>query len=125
LTDLKQDVKPTDLAAELSIDVENQKAVDTDDVLQVYIKCKDSEFAVRNHKLCAFKRIHVEKNGKKTISLEIKADAFMNVNEKGKRVLDGKDYVLYVGFSQPDAVSVALTGHQPFEIPVKIEALTK
>ena len=122
---IKEDSKPNDAIAQLKIEVENLKDVDTDEVLQVYIKSLDSKNAVRNHKLCAFKRMNVAKNEAKTLELEIKADAFMNVDENGKRVLDGKDYILYVGFSQPDAVSVKLTGHKPVEIPVQIEALTK
>ena len=43
----------------LFIETENQKNTETDDVLQVYIKDLDTEYAVLNPTLAAFKRIHL------------------------------------------------------------------
>mgnify|MGYP000774043026 CR=1 FL=1 len=46
----------------LFIETENQKNTETDDVLQVYIKDLDTEYAVLNPTLAAFKRIHLNGN---------------------------------------------------------------
>ena len=82
----------------------------TKDVLQVYFK-SDSNDAVRNHALCAFKKVSLGEGEAKTVSLDIPLSALTVVSEEGVRYLDGSaKTVLYFGTSQPDAQSEALTG---------------
>ena len=54
------------------------------------------------------------------MEIDIPSRAFMNVNDEGKYVLDGKNYTLYVGVSQPDEVSTSLCSVKPFEINLSL-----
>lgn len=100
---------------ELITEVENTGAA-TDEVLQVYVKNLDCAEAVKNPELCAFTRIHLEAGEKKTVSISVDRLAFTVVGEDGVRHENGKEFRLYVGFSQPDERSVELTGKRPVEI---------
>ena len=44
----------------LKATVKNNGTVDTDEVVQVYIKDLDSPLAVRNYSLCVFKRVSLK-----------------------------------------------------------------
>ncbi len=90
--------------------VENQGTVDTDEVVQVYIKSETSSDASRNPELCAFKRIFVKAGETFTTELPIVSHAFTVVNEHGERYIPEGKFQLYVGFGQPDARTEALTG---------------
>ena len=93
----------------LLIETENQKNTETDDVLQVYIKDLDTEYAVLNPTLAAFKRIHLNGNVSGKTEIFVDKRAFTSVDENGNRKITGKNFKLYTGFSQPDARSEVLT----------------
>ncbi len=97
----------------IEVTVENVGRAATEDVVQIYVRCRDSEFAPRNPSLCAFRRIRLEAGERQTVTLEIPGQALTVVDEDGVRRQDGKDFVFYVGCSQPDARSCGLTGHTP------------
>ena len=82
----------------------------TQDVVQAYVKNEGSENAPRNPRLCAFKRVSLEAGEEKVVRLEIDKKQLLVVNENGEHVEEGR-IVLYVGTSQPDGRSFALTGH--------------
>jgi beta-glucosidase len=104
----------------VSVTLNNVGASAGDEVVQVYVKDHDSPFAVQNHSLCAFKRVTLEKGEKVTVTLPLGKDAFTTVDADGARLAQGKHFTLYVGGSQPDARSVALTGQKPLEIDVRL-----
>ncbi len=97
-------------------DLVNDGDIDTDDVLQVYIKNEDSLYSVRNHSLCAFLRVNLKKKEEKQVVLSIPEEAFLAVNEEGEFVKDGTNYKLFVGFGQPDDRTCQLTGKSSIEI---------
>lgn len=97
----------------LHVTVENTGNVDTEDVLQVYMKALDSQFASRNPSLCAFKRVFVKAGEIATATIELKEKAFTVVNTEGKRLVEGNNFRLYIGCSQPDERSVELMGNAP------------
>ncbi len=103
----------------VTVTVMNTGAHNADEVVQVYVKDLNTPFAVRNHSLCAFKRITLAAGASQTVTLPIEKQAFQSINEDGQAV-QGKQFTLYVGGSQPDAVSVKLTGQKPLEISVEI-----
>ena len=98
----------------------NDGAYATDEVLQVYVKCTDSVHGAKNPSLCAFKRIHLEPGEKQSFELPVSGSAFTVVDDEGVRKVDGKEFVFYVGCSQPDARSVELLGRAPVEINVTV-----
>ena len=104
----------------LFIETENQKNTETDDVLQVYIKDLDTEYAVLNPTLAAFKRIHLNGNVSGKTEIFVDKRAFTSVDENGDRKITGKNFKLYAGFSQPDARSEALSGVRCQEILCQI-----
>jgi len=95
----------------VKVTVKNIGKVDTEDVLQIYIKDEDSEFAVRNHSLCGFKRVKLSAGEIKEVAINLDRRAFTSVDEDGNRDIFGKNFTLYAGFSQPDDRSKELTGN--------------
>lgn len=101
--------------------VENRGNVDTDEVLQVYVKAEESAYAVRNTCLGAFRRISLKAGEQKEVTLQVPCAALTVVDQEGKRYVDGKNFTLYVGTSQPDARSIALTGKEPVAVKMLLD----
>lgn len=93
----------------VSLKVTNLGKYDTDEVVQLYIT-DDSGCATPNPKLCGFTRIFLEEGETKTVTLELADSAFETVDDNGVRCARGKNYTLYAGTHQPDALSKQLTG---------------
>lgn len=90
------------------------------DVVEVYIRDNESKFAVRNHSLCAFKPVSFSGDETKTVELFVPDRALEIVDDSGGRRVDSRSFTLYVGVSQPDARSCALTGTRPAEIALQL-----
>ncbi len=101
--------------AEISVQMENTGKRDICEVLQIYIKCMDSVYAVPNPRLCAFKRVELPGGESRNATVRIPEEAFTVVNEDGQRIPGGRHYMIYAGFSQPDARSRELTGMSPVQ----------
>ncbi len=116
---LNQPDKNSDI--QLRVTVENEGDVQTEEVVQIYIKDLQSPLAVRNHSLCGFQRISLEAKEKKDLLFTISNRAMMVVNQQGERLLDGKKFQLFAGVSQPDERSIRLTGKRPIEVLIELE----
>jgi len=108
----------TDKFYEIKASVKNEGAVDTDEVVQVYVKTLDSELAVRNYSLCGVARVAVKAGEEKQVTLKVSGNAFVVFDEEGNKKVDTDNYKLYVGVSQPDEVSAALGVAKPVEIEI-------
>ncbi|MBR6281789.1 MAG: glycoside hydrolase family 3 C-terminal domain-containing protein [Lachnospiraceae bacterium] len=97
--------------------IRNTQTLPCEDVLQVYIKDEDSAFAVLHPSLCGFARVSVQPGEEKDVLLSLPDKAFTSVNEEGVRDIFGKNFSIYVGFSQPDERSAALTKQDTIKIP--------
>ncbi len=106
--------------AEITATIVNNGSVDTDDILQIYIRDMDYELAVPNACLCGFKRVHVPAGEKVTVTMHIADKAFTSVDEEGNRKIFGKNFKIYAGMQQPDEKSYSLTGHRCPEAIVTI-----
>lgn len=104
----------------IKVTVANSGTYDTDDVIQIYVKNTDSDYAVKNPALCAFRRIHVKAGQSVETELTVAGRAFTVVDDQGERKADGSHYKLYVGTMQPDARSIELTGINPVELDVNL-----
>ena len=102
----------------MTVTVENTGACDGDEVIQVYIKDHDSPCAVPCHSLCAFRRVALGEGEKATVTLPIRDEAFAAYDEDGNLTTLGRHFTLYVGGSQPDPRSEALTGCKPLAVEV-------
>ena len=90
------------------------------DVVEVYIRDNESKFAVRNHSLCAFKPVSFSGDETETVELFVPDRALEIVDDSGERRVDSRSFTLYVGVSQPDAHSCALTGTRPAEVALQL-----
>ena len=104
----------------LKATVKNNGTVDTDEVVQVYIKDLDSLLAVRNYSLCGFKRVSLKAGEEKSVEFTISNKAMNIVDEDGNRYIAGKHFRLFAGVSQPDTRSAELTGHKPAEVEIAL-----
>ncbi len=93
-----------------SVTVENVGTYDTDEVVQLYIRDEASQWAVKNHKLCGFQRIHLKTGDKNTLTFKLSQEAFEVVDDEGQRFIDSRMFTLFAGVNQPDALSEAITG---------------
>jgi beta-glucosidase len=100
--------------------VKNEGLMASDEVVQIYVKNQDSEFAPRNPVLCAFQRIHLEAGEQKEIWIPVSEQAFTVVDAEGNRRKDGTHFTLYVGCSQPDERSAELLGVRPVEVQLEL-----
>ncbi|MFI3213091.1 MAG: glycoside hydrolase family 3 C-terminal domain-containing protein [Eubacteriales bacterium] len=100
----------------ISVKVKNDGDVATDDIVQVYVKNLESEFEVRNHRLCGYQRVSLAPQEEKEVKVIVSKDALMVYNQDGEKVKDGTSYEFSVGCAQPDIRSEALTGKTPIKI---------
>ncbi len=105
----------------VTVTVSNTGAYDMDEVIQVYIKDLESKYAVRNHSLCAFKRVSLKAGESKTVELPVKNAALTVVDDRGERYVDSAKFTLFVGGSQPDARSAALVGSAPLSAELAVK----
>ncbi len=94
--------------------VENKSNIAMGEVVQVYIKDMDSAYAPTAGKLCGFARVELAAGEKKQVAVTMDEDAFTVVNDEGKKIKDGKQFKVSVGFGQADARTVALTGKEAY-----------
>jgi len=104
----------------LSVEIENIGDYDTDEVVQFYIKDNKSRFAVPNHSLCGFKRIHLKKGERKTVEVTIKNKAMTIVDDEGNRYIDSDSFTIFAGVSQPDKRSLELTGIETLSVDINL-----
>jgi len=100
----------------VTVTVRSEGYMTADEVVQVYVKKNDSEYDSLNPSLCGFARVTLDAGDFRRITVPVTEDAFFVYDEEGKRVPAGNNFTLYVGGSQPDAVSCRLTGKKPLEI---------
>jgi beta-glucosidase len=110
-----------DFGAEKGIDGVNVKMTVTnagkyaaDETAQVYVKAEDAWDAEFPH-LSAFGRVHLEPGETKEITLRVRPHELATVDEDGIRKIRAEKFHIYGGFSQPDARSGELTGHDCME----------
>lgn len=115
---LAQPSEGADLPVEVT--VQNTGARDVEEVVQLYLKDRESPLAVPNHSLCAFGRVQAPAGQRVTLQLSVPWRAFLAVDEAGERRLDSRRFTLYVGTSQPDARSAALGAPRPVEVEIQL-----
>ena len=111
--------KNTDVVCTVKAVLKNNSTVDTDEVVQVYLKNEDSAMAVPNPALCGFKRVFVKAGEETSVEIPVCRLAFTVVDDNGERIMEGSKYSMYVGTSQPDTKSIALTGKTPVKINIE------
>jgi beta-glucosidase len=106
---------------EVSVNVKNTGGVSGDEVIQLYITSPGTDFRVPLYDLKGFERFHLEAEESKTIKFQLNTDDFMNINEKGEKVLVPGEYIIYTGGSLPNQRSIELGASQYLDKRIKIE----
>ena len=101
------------------VTVKNSGKVDTEDVVQLYIKDNKSAHAVKNHKLCGYVRVNLKAGQSQTVEVTIDPEAFTVVDDSGKRFVDSDSFTLFAGVCQPEALSQKLSGTTCASVEVK------
>lgn len=96
--------------AEIRITVKNHSEVATRDVVEVYIKNQDSEYAPVNPSLCGFAKVYLGAGEEKELTITVSKEAYKVVNDEGEKIFDSSSSILFVGTNGPDKRSEALTG---------------
>lgn len=87
--------------------------------LQVYVKaCRED---APNWQLKALKKVSLPAGASEDVTLTLTEADFGLYNEEGVKVRNAGDYEVYVGTSQPDTRSIALTGHTPDKFTVHFD----
>ncbi len=96
---------------QIRVNVHNIGQMDGDAVVQVYVRA-DHPDATPHPRLCGFRRIPVKAG--ETVRTTIPLDRLCGtvVNEQGDR-LDAAHMTFHIGMSQPDPVSVRMSGVEP------------
>ena len=105
----------------VGIDVSNTGSRDEEQVVQAYVRNLHSALAPRNGQLAAFRRIALKAGECRHVVLDLDPNAFLVVNDEGEYVIDGDQFEVNVGISQPDRRSVELTGVRPLSALVSFE----
>lgn len=95
-----------------SVEVENKGKVTGAETVQVYVKVNIE--GAPHVQLKGLKKITLNPGEKRIVNLDLDNSAFALYNNDGKLVLNQCDYQVYIGASQPDKRSIALTGKTPF-----------
>ena len=103
---------------EVELTAFNDSDAETEEVAQIYIRSEGSEYAVKNHSLCGFKRFRIGAYERKTFRVTIPGRAFLVYDDNGERILDSGKFTLYAGVSQPDEESCRLEGFAPVVIKI-------
>ncbi len=101
----------TDEGIDITLSVENRGGMDAGEAVQVYVKVERP--GTPNPQLKAFKKLFLKKGELKTITMHLPIEAFSLYDEDGRQMVYKTDYTIYVGDSQPDSRSIALTGKKP------------
>jgi beta-glucosidase len=107
-------------SSEAVVNVYNAGDYDTDEVVQFYIRDNGSKWAVPNHKLCGFKRVHLKKGEACDVLIMLPQSAFEVVDDTGKQFMDSESFTLFAGVSQPEALSQRLTGSECAALDISI-----
>lgn len=81
------------------------------ETLQVYVKAPYKSAPV--YQLKGLRKVRLLPGETKKAELLLKEDAFIVYDEEGKGIQCSGEYLVYIGFSQPDERSFELTGQRP------------
>lgn len=103
----------------LSLQVENTGGMAGIETIQAYVKAERPD--TPNAQLKAVAKLALAPGEKGTVTLQLPLKAFALCDSTGTAVVEPGDYTVYLGSSQPDRRSEALTGTQPAQLSVRVE----
>lgn len=116
-TEISSDLLEAGDTISIHTSLRNTGTMTASETVQIYVHaCMTNS---PNVQLKALKKVNLAPGESAEITLTLKDEDFALYNMNGEKVLNTCDYEVYVGTSQPDARSIALTGKQPQKFVVK------
>jgi beta-glucosidase len=100
---------------EVRTTVKNTGEMESDEIVQMYLKDVEASVRVPNWQLAGFRRVHLKPGESAEVTFTLKARQMALIDENGNCVLEPGLFRVAVGGSQPDARSAELLGT---EVPV-------
>ena len=88
-------------------------AIEADEVVQVYLSDLESSVRIPRWQLAGFSRVRLQPGRSATVTFTLTPRQMSLIDERGSRLLEPGRFRVYVGGSQPDSRSAALTGVSP------------
>ena len=85
----------------LSATIRNSGERAGEEVVQVYVSRKGSDFVVPLRSLKAFDRVQLQAGEEQRVSFELAADAFAVISDEGEKLLPPGEYEISIGGGQP------------------------
>lgn len=95
-----------------TVNIKNIGSMPGAETIQVYVKVKRDD--APNWQLKGLKKVYLNPNEEKTVSIELKDTAFGLYDNEGRLIIHEGEYEVFVGTSQPDERSIKLTGKKPY-----------
>lgn len=95
-------------------------SMNSEQVTQVYVRAH-TPLAPPNPRLCGFSRDAFFAGQRREIRIPLDRDWAFVINDAGEKVPFYGRFTLYVGASQPDALSVSLTGQAPLTLDITLD----
>lgn len=97
-------------ALQTTVTVENQGAVEAEEVVQLYIRAHESSHRLPRHKLCGVQRVSLKPGEKITVRFSVSPEAIALIDENGAQVFELGAFTLFAGGCQPDEQSQTMYG---------------
>ncbi|HEX9620719.1 MAG TPA: glycoside hydrolase family 3 C-terminal domain-containing protein [Polyangiaceae bacterium] len=91
-----------------------------DEVVQLYVKDLEASCAVPRHELRGFSRVSLAPGESARVVFELGPRALSLIDDAGRRVLEPGRFRIWIGSSQPDSRSLALTGRTPPSVDLEL-----
>ena len=98
---------------EINFEIKNKGALNSHEVIQVYVSTPRPFNAMPHWELKALVPMYLEKDKSIKGALNITKRQMSLIDDNGKRMIYPGKYKFYIGFSQPDERSYELTGTRP------------
>ena len=105
---------------EVTVTVTNSGTRAGDEVVQLYVKDLEASTSVPHHELRGFERITLAPGESRPVTFTLTPRDLSLIDDAGRRVLEPGVFRLFIGGSQPDARSLALTGQKVLSIDVEL-----
>ncbi len=121
-SDMKADcehIKAGD-SVSVSVKVKNTGNVESDEIVQCYIRDEEASVRVPVHKLCQMKRVHLLPGEETEVEFTVDGKQFAVIGDDGEAFYESGSYTLFAGGSQPDEYSESLTGSKCVSVKVSL-----
>ncbi|TDO93903.1 beta-glucosidase [Halanaerobium saccharolyticum] len=119
---LSADSFSTDSETEIkvAVKIKNSGQYQGTEIIQLYLKDLEASVPVAKYKLRGVKTVELNAEEEKEIEFILTPRDFALINKEGKAVLEPGEFELYLGGSQPDKYSQALTGNNVLKTEIKV-----